>query len=200
MMLNTVERQGRRLSHLIADLLLLSSLEKNGVSEPFQPCCLNDIIADLSEEFLELAIASNIRLSAQIPEEQIYVSGHEQQLYRLVSNLIANAIQYTPDGGTVGVSLKRRERTAVVAIEDSGIGIPAGEQNRIFERFYRVDSHRSRKAGGTGLGLAIVRAIALKHQANLKVESQPGCGSIFTLEIAVLSEPIKDNKNSIINI
>jgi len=195
MMLNTVERQGRRLSHLIADLLLLSSLEKSGVSEPFQPCCLNDIIADLSEEFLELAIASNIRLSAEIPEEHIYVSGDESQLYRLVSNLIANAIQYTPDGGRVGVSLKRRDCTAVVAIEDTGIGIPPAEQNRIFERFYRVDSHRSRKAGGTGLGLAIGRAIALKHRARLKVESQPGWGSIFTLEISVLSEPLKNTTN-----
>lgn len=188
-MLNTVERQGRRLSQLIADLLLLSSLEQDTLSKPFQSCCLNDIISDLSEEFLELAVASNVQLFSDIPEQLISVSGDEQQLYRLVSNLIANAIQYTPTGGSVQISLKQYDSTAIIIIKDTGIGISPAEQRRIFERFYRVNSDRSRQTGGTGLGLAIVQAIALKHYAHVQVESKLGQGSIFKLEMPTLHSP-----------
>jgi two-component Ni(II)/redox sensor kinase NrsS len=186
LMLKTIERQGRRLSHLIADLLLLSSLEQNTFSKPFKPCCLNDIISDLSEEFLELAVASKIQLSSHIPEAEIYVIGHEQQLYRLVSNLIANAIQHTPKCGSVHISLKQRYPTAIVTVKDTGIGISAVEKRRIFERFYRVNSDRSRHTGETGLGLAIAQAIAFKHRAYVQVESELGQGSLFRLEIPIL--------------
>ena len=186
-MLHIIERQGRRLSHLIADLLLLTSLEQNSLSKPFQPCCLNDLVSDLTEEFLELATTADIHLTSQIHTCEVYTLGNESQLYRLVSNLIANAIQYTPKGGYVTVSLVKSDYTAVIAVKDTGIGIEFADQERVFDRFYRVDGDRSRKTGGTGLGLAIAQAIAQKHQANLKVESQVGKGSIFTLEIKVLS-------------
>lgn len=184
-MLQTVERQGRRLSQLIADLLLLTSLEQDMSAKPFKPCCLNDLVNDLTEEFLELATAANIELNSQVCAEEIYVLGNESQLYRLVSNLIANAIQYTTAEGLVMVILTLRERTAIIAVKDTGIGISMEQQSHIFERFYRVDSDRSRKTGGTGLGLAIAQAIAQKHQAHLKVESELGKGSIFTLEMAI---------------
>jgi two-component system, OmpR family, Ni(II)-sensor and/or redox sensor kinase NrsS len=187
MMLQTVERQGRRLSDLIADLLLLASLEHQSSSKPFQPCCLNDLISDLTEEFLELAIRSDIHLTHQISAPELYVLGHESQLYRLVSNLIANAIQYTPRGGQVVVSLTARDRTAVLTVKDTGIGITPEQQTRIFDRFYRVDSDRARKTGGTGLGLAIVQAIAQNHQAQIKVESKVGQGSAFVVEMAIAS-------------
>jgi two-component Ni(II)/redox sensor kinase NrsS len=185
-MLHTVERQGRRLSHLIADLLLLTSLEQDSSPKPFQTCCLNDLITDLTEEFLELATTADIHLSSQIPDHEVYVLGNESQLYRLVSNLIANAIQYTPNGGTVVVSLTERDRTAIITVKDTGIGIAATQQAQIFDRFYRVDSDRSRKTGGTGLGLAIAQAIAIQHQARIKVESQVNQGSIFTVELATV--------------
>lgn len=183
-MLQTVERQGRRLSHLVADLLLLTSLEQNASLKSFKPCCLNDLIADLTEEFSELATALDIHLTNQIPDVEIYVFGHESQLYRLVSNLIANAIQYTFRGGSVLVSLEVRDRMAIIAVKDTGIGMAPAEQNRIFERFYRVDSDRSRKTGGTGLGLAIAKAIAKSHGGQLTVSSQLGEGSVFTLRLA----------------
>jgi two-component Ni(II)/redox sensor kinase NrsS len=186
-MLPTIERQGRRLGHVIKDLLLLASLEQNEAPVPFQPCCLNDLVNDLTEEFLELAVASDIQLTSHVPSVVVYGLGNESQLYRLVSNLIANAIQYTTPGGSVVVSLNQRDRTAVITVKDTGIGIPAEQQSRIFDRFYRVDGDRSRKTGGTGLGLAIAQAIAQKHQAMLKVESQLGQGSTFTLEMAIVN-------------
>jgi two-component system, OmpR family, Ni(II)-sensor and/or redox sensor kinase NrsS len=183
MMLHPVERQGRRLSHLITDLLFLTSLEQNSFTKPFQPCCLNDIVSDLTEEFLELATAADIHLTSQMPKLDIYVMGDESQLYRLVSNSIANAIQYTPAGGYVSVSLACADRTASIAIKDTGIGIAPGQQTRIFERFYRVDSDRARKTGGTGLGLAIVQAIVQRHQGQITVKSELGSGSLFTIRL-----------------
>ncbi len=183
MLLHTVERQGRRLSQLVADLLLLTSLEQDTTAKPPQPCCLNDIVADLTEELAELAATADIHLSRQIPDTEIYVTGQESQLYRLVSNLIANAIQYTPPGGSVVVSLATQDRTATIAVKDTGIGIPGEEQSRIFERFYRVNSDRSRKTGGTGLGLAIAQAIAQRHQGQIAVTSEVGNGSIFVVHL-----------------
>lgn len=191
-MLQTVERQGRRLSQLVADLLLLTSLEQDSSPKPPQPCCLNNVIADLTEEFLELATASDIHLSSQIPDAAIHVLGQESQLYRLVSNLMANAIQYTPEGGAVWVSLTSHERTATITVKDNGIGIAAEEQGRIFERFYRVNSDRCRKTGGTGLGLAIAQAIVQRHQGQLTLASDVGEGSVF--EIALPRYPSKNHQ------
>jgi two-component Ni(II)/redox sensor kinase NrsS len=182
-MLQTVERQGRRLSHLIADLLFLTSLEQNSLTKPFQPCCLNDLINDLIEEFLELATIADIHLANQTPDQEIYVLGNESQLYRLVSNLIANAVQYTPNGGQVVVSLTTRDHMACITIKDTGIGIATAEQPRIFDRFYRVDSDRSRKTGGTGLGLAIVQAIAQVHKGSIQIQSEPDKGAEFTVRL-----------------
>jgi two-component system, OmpR family, Ni(II)-sensor and/or redox sensor kinase NrsS len=185
-MLQTVERQGRRLSDLIADLLFLTSLEQKTLPKPFQPCCLNDLISDLTEEFLELATIAKIDLSHQLPNRDVYVLGNESQLYRLMSNLITNAIHYTPNGGQVVVRLATRDHTASITVKDDGVGIAAAEQTRIFDRFYRVDSDRSRKTGGTGLGLAIAQAIAIHHQTHIKVESHVNQGSMFTVELATV--------------
>lgn len=182
-MLHIVERQGRRLSQLITDLLFLASIEQNSSPTSFQSCCLNDLIADLTEEFLELAATVNIHLSHQIPDFEIYVLGNESQLYRLVANLIANAIQYTPSGGDVTISLTSREHNVVITVKDTGIGIAESEQSRIFERFYRVDSDRDRKTGGTGLGLAIAMAIVHYHQGHLTVKSDQSQGSLFMVHL-----------------
>jgi two-component system, OmpR family, Ni(II)-sensor and/or redox sensor kinase NrsS len=186
MMLQTVERQGRRLSDVITDLLLLASIDRDAGTKSFQPCCLNDLISDLIEEFSELATAAGIELTSKVPATEIYVLGHESQLYRLVSNLIANAIQYTPDRGKVVVTLGFEDRTALIVVTDTGIGIAPNERSRIFDRFYRIDSDRSRITGGTGLGLAIAQAIVQRHQGQLTVESNLNCGSIFTVRLACL--------------
>ncbi|MCH4903398.1 GHKL domain-containing protein [Cylindrospermopsis raciborskii CHAB3438] len=186
-MLETLERQGRRLNRLITDLLFLSNLEQNSSTIPFRDCCLNDLINDLTEEFLELAIKAKIELVHHIPQANIYVLGNESQLYRLVSNLISNAINYTPSGGQITLSLITKENKAIIKVKDTGIGIDPSEINKIWDRFYRINSDRSRQTGGTGLGLAIARAIAHKHQAILKVESELQRGSIFILEMSMLN-------------
>lgn len=186
-MLQTLERQGRRLSHLITDLLLLTRLEDRVPSPSFHCCCLNDLVADLVEEFSEVAMMADIELMEDIPDHPIQVLGDDSQLYRLVSNLITNAIQYTPSQGQVVVKLTVKERQALILVQDTGIGISTEAQQRIFDRFYRVDSDRARSTGGTGLGLAIAQAIAHHHHGHLTVTSQLGQGSLFTIALPCVS-------------
>jgi signal transduction histidine kinase len=182
--LRTVERQNTRLSRLVHDLLLLSRMDLQRFSVKQESCNLNDLVNDLVEEFSALALASNISLTADSQiNTPITVLGSEEQLYRLVANLITNAIQYTSSGGKVIVHLKRDDHHALIQVEDTGIGIPPKEQARIFDRFYRVNSDRSRHTGGAGLGLAIAQAIAQAHQGNIQVKSELGKGSIFTVQL-----------------
>jgi two-component Ni(II)/redox sensor kinase NrsS len=189
-LLHTIERQGRRLSQLIADLLLLSRLEQETSSQDWTGCCLNDLVNDLTEEFSELAFAAEIDLSSKVRADDVYVRGNESQLYRLVSNLIANAIHYTKAGGKIYITLTTEEAMAIITVQDTGIGIASDEQERIFERFYRVNQDRSRQTGGTGLGLAIAQAIAVKHGGSLTVQSELGQGSLFNVRL-----PLKDNRD-----
>lgn len=184
--LTTIERQNRRLATLVNDLLLLSRLDRQSMTQRFESCCLNDIVSDLIEELSALAIASDITLTEQISVAQpLYVKGNLEQLYRLVSNLIVNAIQYTPAQGKVQVTLSRVDHDGLIEIHDTGIGIPPSEQKRIFDRFYRVDSARSRQTGGSGLGLAIANAIVQAHQGSIQVHSELGKGSTFTIRLPI---------------
>jgi signal transduction histidine kinase len=116
-------------------------------------------------------------------DRPLIVEGDEEQLYRLVSNLIVNGIQYTPAGGTVTAILKRNDTQAVIEIRDTGMGIAASEQKRIFDRFYRVHSDRSRHTGGSGLGLSIAQAIARSHHGSLEVNSILDQGSTFIVRL-----------------
>jgi two-component system OmpR family sensor kinase len=180
--LATIERQNRRLATLVNDLLLLSRLDRQPMVQRSDSCCLNDIVTDLIEELSALAIASDIELTQRILVFQpLHVNGNLEQLYRLVSNLIVNAIQYTPAQGQVQVTLDRLDHQGQITIQDTGIGIAPSDQKHIFDRFYRVDSARSRKTGGSGLGLAIASAIIQAHQGNIQVQSELGKGSTFTI-------------------
>lgn len=182
--LKTLERQNRRLIQLVADLLLLTRMDRQAVVLRPQSCCLNDLVNDLVEELATLAIPSQVTLISELRvKKPLSVIGDADQLYRLVYNLIVNAIQYTPSGGKVIVILDRTPLEAIIQVEDTGIGIAAGEQAQIFDRFYRVHSDRSRDTGGSGLGLAIARSIAQAHRGSLSVQSELGKGSTFTLHL-----------------
>lgn len=182
--LQVIERQNNRLGQLVQDLLLLSRMDLQVSQGKHEPCCLNDVIADLAEELTGLALKANVLLITEIQvAHSLYVLADEDQLYRLIGNLMTNAIQYTPAGGKVWVTLEQDDPMAIIQIQDTGIGIPLIEQKRIFDRFYRVHSDRSRQSGGSGLGLAIAQAIARSHQGDIKVQSESGKGSLFTLRL-----------------
>jgi signal transduction histidine kinase len=162
----------------------LTRIDQKQITAEYQPCCLNDLISDLIEELAFLAVENQVNLSGQMQvTKKVYVQGNEEQLYRLISNLIINAIQATPSGGKVTVFLEVNELYAIIKVQDTGIGIALEHQQQIFERFYRVDRDRSRNSGGSGLGLAIVLAIAKAHKGNIHVQSQLGLGSTFTVRI-----------------
>ncbi len=182
--LSRVDRQNQRLSQLVKDLLLLSRMDQLALPLKKQVCCLNDLISDVAEEFAALAMNAGVQLKTKILVLQpLYIRGDEEQLYRLVSNLTANAIQYTPVGGEVTLILDYCNYHAVIQIKDTGIGIAPQHQTRIFDRFYRVSGDRSRNTGGSGLGLPIASAIASAHQGNIQVVSELGKGSIFIVRI-----------------
>lgn len=191
--LTSIKRQNHRLVELVADLLLLSRLEQQMLATERLLCCLNVLINDLIEEYSALASAASLQLTSSVLCHQpLYVMGDEDQLLRLLSNLIANAIQYTPTGGYVTVILKRSNNDAVIKILDTGIGIAPNEQNRIFDRFYRVHSDRSRSTGGSGLGLALAMAIVQAHKGSIQVQSQLGKGSTFIVRLPLTDTPSSD--------
>ena len=182
--LQTINRQTVRLSELVQDLLLLSRMDLQLITLQKQTCCLNEIVSDLVEEVSALAIQSNIDLEMKVANESaIYVNGNEDQLYRLILNVLINAIHYTPEQGKVEVSLDLIDHHAIIQIQDNGIGISSTDLPNIFDRFYRVSSDRSRKKGGSGLGLAIALAIVKAHGGDIQVKSKLGEGSVFTIKI-----------------
>ena len=186
--LQTVSRQNQRLSQIVSDLMVLSRLDRqlSGVrtSVENESVILNDLVSDIAEEFAALAISANLQLRLQINVSQtIEVLGNSEQLYRLVSNLVINAIKYTPGSGEVTIILKTNSNESFICVRDTGIGIAKPEQKRIFDRFYRVNSDRSRQTGGSGLGLAIASAIAIAHRGSIEVESELDIGSTFTVRL-----------------
>ncbi len=182
--LRTIKRQNQRLTSLVADLLMLSRFDRQSIPLGRELCCLNDIVSDLVEEFAAMAMAAQVKLiSVMGVNEEVNIVGDSEQLYRLVANLIVNAIQYTPAEGKVTVILDRSDNYVSLQVKDTGIGIPQTEIDRIFDRFYRVNSDRSRNTGGSGLGLAIAKAIVRSHHGSLHVESELGKGSIFTVTL-----------------
>ncbi|MFK8185025.1 MAG: two-component system sensor histidine kinase RppB [Phormidesmis sp.] len=190
--LTVVGRQNKRLTALVSDLLLLSRFDSGRFDSPQQHsvqqlCCLPDVLNDIGEEMAAIALSKKIALSVDIqtsPEQsEISVLANEEQLYRLMLNLVNNALTYTPEGGKVTLTLEQQQKDVVMSVSDTGIGIAPEHQAKIFDRFYRVDDARARPSGNAGLGLAIAAAIAKAHGGELTVISQVGLGSKFTLRL-----------------
>ena len=190
--LKTIERQLNRFFELVKDLFLLARLEQHTLATQRQSVCLNDLIHDLVEEFSALADANGLTLTAEIQvSKELQILADEDQVYRLISNLVVNSIQYTPTNGSVTLILNRDDNYAIIQVRDTGMGIAPEEQAHIFDRFYRVNSDRSRQTGGSGLGLAIAKAIAEAHGGNLQVQSEVGRGSTFIVRL-----PLKTRSNT----
>ena len=181
--LATIQKHVIQLTNLVEDLLELSRLE----SRPGLPSRVRVDLAETARRVADLrapaAQAKRQTLEVAAPAGAAVVAGDPDYLERAVANLVDNAIKYTPEGGAVRVTARRDGGAVAVEVEDTGIGIPAEDLPRIFERFYRVDKSRSRDMGGTGLGLSIVKHIAQVHGGTVDVQSQPGKGSVFRLSV-----------------
>jgi two-component system sensor histidine kinase SenX3 len=171
-----------RLSSIIDDLLDLSRIETTDTPEQ-SPEVISSLVDEAVAASRPAARSRSIDLVAGPIEPGLSVLGTRQDLVSAISNLVSNAVKYSEPGGSVQVRSWSDDLWAYISVTDNGIGIPAGEQERIFERFYRVDRARSRSTGGTGLGLSIVRHVAANHGGEISLESREGEGSTFTLKL-----------------
>ncbi|HYL69185.1 MAG TPA: ATP-binding protein [Candidatus Limnocylindria bacterium] len=183
--LEIIRDHAARLARLTDDLLKLARIEAGKLELEFSSVGLTELIEGCAETTLLKASRKQIALEINIPPGLPAVRGDSSLLRDVLQNLLDNAIQYTPAGGRIQVSATAGAGEAVVTVADTGIGIPLAEQERIFERFYRVDAARSREAGGTGLGLSIAKHIVEAHGGRLWVESTVGSGSQFSFSIPV---------------
>jgi two-component system phosphate regulon sensor histidine kinase PhoR len=174
-----IEVTARRLDRLVGDLLDLSRLEAE--TPETAPVRIDHMLREEVERVRDDAKVKEIELGLETVE--LTVDGNHRNLATAVRNLLDNAIRYTPAGGTVTATVARDGPWAVVTVSDSGEGIPTREIERIFERFYRVDSARSRDTGGTGLGLSIVKHVVEGHGGSVSVTSTLGSGSTFTVRL-----------------
>ena len=175
--LNAMERESIRMSKITDDLLFLAEVE-SGQLEQKRKVSLKEIVLGELERAKSLAIERKIIVDHK---ENLVVRGDAQRLRQLLANLVDNAIKYTPDHGTITLSLFRDDSWARMEVTDTGIGIAPDHLPHIFDRFYRVDKVRSRTSSGIGLGLAIVKGIAEQHGGKVTVTSRPGKGSTFTV-------------------
>jgi two-component system phosphate regulon sensor histidine kinase PhoR len=176
-----------RLARVTDDLLKLARIEAGKLELEFSSVGILDLIEGCAETTLLKASRKKISFDIEVAAGLPAVRGDASLLHEVLQNLLDNAIQYTPPGGRVAVGAAAGPQELTVTISDSGIGIPLAEQERIFERFYRVDAARSREAGGTGLGLSIAKHIVEAHGGRLWVESAVGRGSKFSFSIPLAS-------------
>ena len=170
-----IRKNADRLLALINDIIRLSELDRKGYDETFEEIDLCEIVKECLDELSVNAKQRNVTISFE--GESCNVRGSRDWLKELIENLSQNAIRYNNIGGKVMISINQKDGRAMLTVKDNGIGIPASEQERVFERFYRVDKSRSKATGGTGLGLAIVKHIVEIHDAKIELDSAPGVGT-----------------------
>lgn len=180
--LDIIALESERLTRLINDVLLLSEIE-NIAESPKTKVDLRGSVQEAVQLLEGAAREKGLAFTADIPEARIEVIADNDRIKQLAINLIDNAVKYTPAGGSVRISVHAEETLAVLSVEDTGIGIPEANIPRLFERFYRVDTSRSRSLGGTGLGLAIVKHIVSLVDGHITVKSRVGEGSVFTVYV-----------------
>ena len=168
-----------RTTRLIEDLLLLARADAGPPALSLDRVELTPLVRDVCQQGQLLARERQLEISAEAPDQPVYVDANHPALRRLLLLLLDNAMKYTPAGGRITVSVALDSSGPTVTVSDTGIGIPDSALPHVFERFYRVDESRNREAGGAGLGLSIAQWIAERHHARLEAESAVGCGSAF---------------------
>lgn len=174
-----IHRNAKRLIHLINDILQLSELDTRETALETERLNLYGMAATCVEMLKINAEPNKIKLN--IKGRVSWIEGNRSMIEELLYNLCSNAIRYNKPNGTVDVSVEENEEGVLLKVEDTGIGIPKKHQERVFERFYRVDKSRSKERGGTGLGLAIVKHIVAEHGASISLESEEGIGTTISV-------------------
>lgn len=191
--LHLMHEQAQRMHRLVEDLLTLSRLESSESAVVEEVVDARQLLGELADEARALSHGQH-RIEVEAPAA--FVRGNREELRSAFSNLVSNAIRYTPEGGTISLVWQDDEQGARFAVTDTGIGIAPEHLSRVSERFYRVDKSRSRETGGTGLGLAIAKHVLLRHDGHLEISSELGRGSTFTAVLpAARRLPMADSVN-----
>lgn len=190
---HTIEEQANRLHQLIIDLIHLARIEQGKTAFMITDVEMTGIVQERIDTFREVAEKANITLEFKSPEKEIWVRADEEGVLTIFDNLLSNAIRYTPADGSVTVVCQKQDKDAVLEVIDTGIGIAPDQQERIFERFYRVDKARSREKGGTGLGLSIVKHLTQSMGGKISLNSSVGIGSKFAVRLPLIQQATEDN-------
>jgi two-component system, OmpR family, sensor histidine kinase SenX3 len=174
--------EAHRLADMVGELIELSRLQGGERLPDLEAVDVDTVVSEALSRHKVAADNADIAITTDAPTG-FRVLGDQTLLVTALANLVSNAIAYSPSGSPVSVSRRRRGENIEIAVTDRGIGIEKADQERVFERFFRVDKARSRATGGTGLGLAIVKHVAANHNGSIRLWSQPGTGSTFTLSI-----------------
>ena len=181
-----MQAESKRLSDLVQEIINLSRLQDDDPLKNAKVFDLNEVVLNAIDQSELNANAREIELIYS-EQEPVWIKGDQGQVTMAVSNLIENAINYSPEGTRVAIALRINDGLAEISVTDQGIGIPEKDLERIFERFYRVDPARSRATGGTGLGLSIVKHVATNHGGDVSVWSVEDAGSTFTIRCPITS-------------
>jgi PAS domain S-box-containing protein len=182
--LSVIERNARRLLRLVGDLLFVAQVEAGTLSLDLREVDLEAVVLDAVEGARPLAEQAGVELSAET-EPLPPFDGDPDRLSQVIDNLVTNAVKFTPAGGRIAVRATRRNGSVVITVTDTGVGIAEGDQDRLFERFYRAQSANDAAVQGIGLGLSIVRAIARGHRGEVSCTSELGRGTTFTVELPI---------------
>lgn len=186
-----IERNAKRLQHLVGDLLFLSQIQSGKMAMEFQDADLAGIAASALEELRPEAQRKHIDLALSATDVP-RLALDPMRIAQLLGNLLSNAVKFSPDGGRVEVRLRREGDQVVLAVADTGIGIPAADRERVFERFFRTAIAARHAIQGTGLGLAVTKAIVEAHHGTIAVDSDEGRGSTFTVCLPLRPVPVPD--------
>ena len=174
-----------RMTHIVQDLLTLSRLDAGNTEMRFAPFSFRESVENVCRANAMEARRHSHTLTCTLAENMPEISGDRQRLEQVVTNILGNAIKYTPDGGHIAVTGGGSGRSVWVEVTDDGIGIPEKDRDRIFDRFYRVDKARSRESGGTGLGLSIAKEIVERHHGSLRLVPREGRGTTIRLVLPI---------------
>ncbi|MEV5436204.1 ATP-binding protein [Streptomyces sp. NPDC052682] len=184
-MLDVVDRNANRLRALIEDLLTLSRIESGAFGSRKEPVDLCRLVASATDAIRPAADAACVGVETHCPRRPLVLEADSDQLDRVLMNLLSNAVKFTPRGGKVTVRAEARDGQAVLSVSDTGIGIPAAEQEKLFQRFFRASNATESAIPGTGLGLTIVRTIVENHGGEMTVDSREGNGTTFTARLPI---------------
>ncbi len=188
--LERISKQTQRLANLVGDLLTLSRLdEERGIGMGTEPCDLVHVVKDCLRDLRPLADRKRLQLEASFQPDRAWIRAEPEALRQVVGNLVDNAIKYTTEGGHIQVRVRSAGPEARIEVEDNGIGLAPEDQERVFERFYRVDKARSNELGSTGLGLAIVKNTVVNLGGSVGVYSTLGQGSTFWVALPTAGTP-----------